>query len=160
MIRGGCELHGRAARRRANPLLIGRAGVLHERPLPDVHGNAPVGKINKKSDLFRLMDFSGKEVAFFDWGKIKKHGSRRFPKGERRRSSVFLPIGHLWELLCNTKATPHNLAARRAMSFPPSVACRFFDLHPVNLQNLHLHLTKNPFASRPPHLCGVTLILI
>jgi hypothetical protein len=22
---------------------------------------------------------------------------------------------------------------------------------------LHLHLTKNPFASRPPHLCGVTL---
>ena len=43
------------------------------------------------------------------------------------------------------------------MSFPPSAACKFLDLHPVNLRNLHLHLTKNPFASRPPHLCGVTL---
>ncbi|MFR3798538.1 MAG: hypothetical protein ACLT1X_13815, partial [Christensenellales bacterium] len=28
----------------------------------------------------------------------------------------------------------------------------------VNLRNLHLHLTKNPFASRLPHLCGVTLM--
>ena len=45
------------------------------------------------------------------------------------------------------------------MSFPPSAACKFLDLHPVNLRNLHLHLTKNPFASRPPHLCGVTLIV-
>ena len=43
------------------------------------------------------------------------------------------------------------------MSFPPSAACKFLDLPPVNLRNLHLHLTKNPFASRPPHLCGVTL---
>ena len=50
------------------------------------------------------------------------------------------------------KATLHNSAARRAMSFPPSVACKFLDLLPVNL-------TKNPFASRPPHLCGVTLTL-
>ena len=43
-----------AARRRANPLLVGRAGVLHERPLPDVHGNAPVGKIkgNKRTTSF------------------------------------------------------------------------------------------------------------
>ena len=55
------------------------------------------------------------------------------------------------------KAPPHNSAARLAMSFPPSAACKFLDLHPVNLRNLHLHLTKNPFASRPPHLCGVTL---
>jgi len=55
------------------------------------------------------------------------------------------------------KAPPHNSAARRAMSFPPSAACRFLDLPPVNLQNLHLHLTKNPFAGRPPHLCGVAL---
>jgi len=30
------------------------------------------------------------------------------------------------------------------MSFPP-------------LRNFHLHLTKNPFAGRPPHLCGVAL---
>ena len=45
------------------------------------------------------------------------------------------------------------------MSFPPSAACKFLDLPPVNLRNLHLHLTKNPFASRPPHLCGVTLKL-
>jgi hypothetical protein len=43
------------------------------------------------------------------------------------------------------------------MSFPLSAACKFLDLHPVNLRNLHLHLTKNPFASRPPHLRGVTL---
>ena len=39
------------------------AGVLHERPLPDVYGNAPVGK-NKKSDLFRLMDSAGKRSPF------------------------------------------------------------------------------------------------
>ena len=45
------------------------------------------------------------------------------------------------------------------MSFPPSAACKFLDLPPVNLRNLHLHLTKNPFVSRPPYLCGVTLIL-
>ena len=38
-----------------------------------------------------------------------------------------------------------------------SVSCKVHDLPPVNLRNLHLHLTKNPFASRPPHLCGVTL---
>ena len=56
------------------------------------------------------------------------------------------------------KAPPHNSAARLTMSFPPSAACKFLDLPPVNLRNLHLHLTKNPFASRPPHLCGVTLI--
>ena len=43
------------------------------------------------------------------------------------------------------------------MSFPPSAACKFLDLPPVNLRNLHLHLTKNPFAGRPPHLCGVAL---
>ena len=61
---------------------------------------------------------------------------------------------------CNEwKALPHNSSAALAMSFPPSAACKFLDLHPVNLRNLHLHLTKNPFVSRPPHLCGVTLIL-
>ena len=59
--------------------------------------------------------------------------------------------------LLQFKAPPHNSAARLAMSFPPSAACKFLDLHPVNLRNLHLHLTKNPFASRPPHLRGVTL---
>lgn len=54
VVRSGRELHGRAARRRANPLLVGRAGVLHERPLPNVHGNAPVGKIkgNKRTTSF------------------------------------------------------------------------------------------------------------
>ena len=57
------------------------------------------------------------------------------------------------------KATPHNTAARRAMSFPPSAACKVLDLPPVNLRNLHLHLTKNPFAGRPSHLCGVALTL-
>ena len=58
------------------------------------------------------------------------------------------------------KAPPHNSAARLAMPFPPSAACKFLDLPPVNLRNLHLHLTKNPFPSRPPHLCGVTLIAV
>ena len=44
---------------------------------------------------------------------------------------------------CNEwKALPHNSAARLAMSFPPSAACKFLDLPPVNLRNLHLHLTK------------------
>ncbi len=43
------------------------------------------------------------------------------------------------------------------MPFPPFAACRFFDLPPVNLQNLPLHLTKNSFASAPTHLCGIAL---
>ncbi len=43
------------------------------------------------------------------------------------------------------------------MPFPPSAACRFFDLPPVNLQNLPFHLTKNSFASAPTHLCGIAL---
>ncbi len=43
------------------------------------------------------------------------------------------------------------------MPFPPFAACRFFDLPPVNLQNLPLHLTKNAFASAPTHLCGIAL---
>ena len=56
---------------------------------------------------------------------------------------------------CNEwKALPHNSSAALAMSFPPSAACKFLDLHPVNLRNLHLHLTKNPFVSRLPH-CAV-----
>ena len=67
--------------------------------------------------------------------------------------------GYRGTCIDEVKVTPHNSAARLAMSFPPSAACKFLDLHPVNLRNLHLHLTKNPFASRPPHLCGVTLIL-
>ena len=67
--------------------------------------------------------------------------------------------GYRGTCIDEVKVTLHNSAARLAMSFPPSAACKFLDLHPVNLRNLHLHLTKNPFASRPPHLCGVTLIL-
>ena len=43
------------------------------------------------------------------------------------------------------------------MPFPLSAAGRFFDLPPVNLQNLPLHLTKNSFASAPTHLCGIAL---
>jgi len=64
-----------------------------------------------------------------------------------------------WENDRETKATLHNSAACLAMSFPPSAACKFLDLPPVNLRNLHLHLTKNPFVSQPPHLCGVTLTI-
>ena len=65
--------------------------------------------------------------------------------------------GYRGTCIDEVKVTLHNSAARLAMSFPPSAACKFLDLPPVNLRNLHLHLTKNPFASRPPHLCGVTL---
>ena len=65
--------------------------------------------------------------------------------------------GYRGTCIDEVKVTLHNSAARLAMSFPPSAACKFLDLHPVNLRNLHLHLTKNPFASRPPHLRGVTL---
>ena len=65
--------------------------------------------------------------------------------------------GYRGTCIDEVKVTLHNSAARLAMSFPPSASCKFLDLPPVNLRNLHLHLTKNPFASRPPHLCGVTL---
>ena len=57
------------------------------------------------------------------------------------------------------KTPPCNSAARLAMSFPPSAVCKFLNVPPINLRNLHLHLTKNPYVSRPPHLCGVTLEL-
>ncbi len=56
--------------------------------------------------------------------------------------------GYRGTCIDEVKVTPHNSAARLAMSFPPSAACKFLDLPPVNLRNLHLHLTKNPFASR------------
>ena len=68
--------------------------------------------------------------------------------------------GSVFSAICGTqipRAPPHNSAVRLALSFPPYAACRFLDLPPVNLRNLHLHLTKNPFAGRPPHLCGVAL---
>ena len=65
--------------------------------------------------------------------------------------------GYRGTCIDEVKVTLHNSAARLAMSFPPSASCKFLDLPPVNLRNLHLHLTKNPFASRPPHLRGVTL---
>ena len=94
---------------------------------------------------------------------------RARPKGKKTDERLRLPFGNLrrrnfgeipYRLrrrFCLVRAPPHISAARLAMSFPPSAACKFLDLHPVNLRNLHLHLTKNPFASRPPHLCGVTL---
>jgi len=45
------------------------------------------------------------------------------------------------------KEIPHNTVAHLAMPFPPVISCRFFDLPPVNLQNLQERLTKNSFAS-------------
>ena len=75
-----------------------------------------------------------------------------------RDHTACLPPAHT--ILRKTWAPPHNSAARLPMSFPPSAACKFLDLPPVNLRNLHLHLTKNPFVSRLPHLCGVTLAQI
>ena len=82
----------------------------------------------------------------------------RFVAPNGRDHTACLPPAHT--ILRKTWAPPHNSAARLPMSFPPSAACKFLDLPPVNLRNLHLHLTKNPFVSRPPHLCGVTLAQI
>jgi hypothetical protein len=45
------------------------------------------------------------------------------------------------------KEMPHNAAAHLAVPFPPDISCRFFDLPPVNLQNLQERLTKNSLAS-------------
>jgi len=42
---------------------------------------------------------------------------------------------------------PHNTAAHLAAPFPPVISCRFFDLPPVNLQNLQERLTENSLAS-------------
>jgi hypothetical protein len=58
------------------------------------------------------------------------------------------------------KALPHNSSAALAMPFLPSAACKFLDLPPVNLRNLHLHLTKNAFAIAPTHLCGIALVCL
>ena len=67
--------------------------------------------------------------------------------------------GYRGTCIDEVKVTPHNSAARLAMSFPPSAACKFLDLPPVNLRNLHLHLTKNLFAGWLPHLYGVAVNL-
>jgi len=40
-----------------------------------------------------------------------------------------------------------NSAAHLAVPFPPCISCRFFDLPPVNLQNLQERLTENSLAS-------------
>ena len=45
------------------------------------------------------------------------------------------------------KELPHNTAAHLAVPFPPVISCRFFDLPPVNLQNLQERLTKKSLAS-------------
>ena len=45
------------------------------------------------------------------------------------------------------KELPHNTAAHLAAPFPPVISCRFFDLPPVNLQNLQERLTENSLAS-------------
>ena len=55
------------------------------------------------------------------------------------------------------KAIPHHLAAALTMYFPLSVACKIFDLPPVNLRILPLHL-KKALVIAPPHLCGIALM--
>ena len=104
----------------------------------------------------------GKFVAALEAAKTRSVQSLRIAK-EQTNMHHIVPKGMISaqparDILASVKAPPHNSAARLAMSFPPSAACKFLDLPPVNLRNLHLHLTKNPFPSRPPHLCGVTLI--
>ncbi|MBQ3304643.1 MAG: hypothetical protein IJH03_08920, partial [Clostridia bacterium] len=45
------------------------------------------------------------------------------------------------------KELPHYTAAHLAVPVPPVLSCRFFDLPPVNLQNLQERLTKKSLAS-------------
>jgi len=40
-----------------------------------------------------------------------------------------------------------NSAAHRVVPFPLCISCSFFDLHPVNLQNLQERLAENSLAS-------------
>ena len=76
---------------------------------------------------------------------------------ETPSSRIFLlPVCLLFPHLTLRQYRTNELAAP-AMPFLPSAACRFFDLPPVNLQNLPLNLTKNSFASAPTHLCGIAL---
>ena len=116
-----------------------------------------------KLSLFNKIEFvCGAEVLRLrtrQGGNRNRRSLRSSPLTPSQRTPMLQVYCVGWENDRETKATLHNSAACLAMSFPPSAACKFLDLLPVNLRNLHLHLTKNPFVSRPPHLCGVTLIL-
>ena len=114
-----------------------------------------------KLSLFNKIEFvCGAEVLRLrtrQGGNRNRRSLRSSPLTPSQRTPMLQVYCVGWENDRETKATLHNSAACLAMSFPPSAACKFLDLLPVNLRNLHLHLTKNPFVSQPPHLCGVTL---
>ena len=59
--------------------------------------------------------------------------------------SILPPMG--LQRFQKSKELPHNTAAHLAVPFLPVISCRFFDLPPVNLQNLQERLTKNSLAS-------------
>ena len=52
------------------------------------------------------------------------------------------PLQYTTDLVICVTELPHNTAAHLAVPFPPVISCRFFDLPPVNLQNLQERLTK------------------
>jgi len=116
-----------------------------------------------KLSLFNKIEFvCGAEVLRLrtrQGGNRNRRSLRSSPLTPSQRTPMLQVYCVGWENDRETKATLHNSAACLAMSFPPSAACKFLDLLPVNLRNLHLHLTKNPFVSQPPHLCGVTLTI-
>jgi len=56
-------------------------------------------------------------------------------------------LGHVRRFQIVLKEPLINSAAHLAVPFPPCISCRFFDLPPVNLQNLQECLTENSLAS-------------
>ena len=117
-------------------------------------GWCELGRIRAGSRRARSAQEMGRRVASLSCVQEGRAG-RAVNQGGTAKERHFVLVDGLGAFIF--RAPPHNSAARQAKSFPPSAACKFLDLPPVNLRNLHLHLTKNPFAGRPPHLCGVAL---
>lgn len=86
----------------------------------------------------------------------EEKGSRSAQEREQRGEYAFHGVRPFHGLFHN-KAPLHNAAACRRRLFRRLAACRFLDLPQVNLRNTRLRLTKNPFAGRPPHLCGADI---
>ena len=76
---------------------------------------------------------------------------------QKRRTPRCFLRPFLWILLRQYRTIRWQ---RRRCLFRHLLLADFFDLPPVNLQNLPLHLTKNSFASAPTHLCGIALWIL
>jgi len=72
---------------------------------------------------------------------LEKKNMRKLSKMKRSRMEISgQNLGTVKEPLINS-------AAHLAVPFPSCISCKFFDLPPVNLQNLQERLTKNSLAS-------------